>query len=180
MTKRKINPADYASDIMKALPGGILLNTKAGDKLNTMVIGWGTIGVNWGKPVFAAYIRKHRFTIEQLEKNPEFTISVPVGKDYDKKILKVCGSNHGSDLDKIAEAGLTPVEPETTSVPGFKEFPLTLECKVIYQQDQELNLFSSDLMKWYPQDVDGSFVGSNQDPHVIFFGEITDAYIIED
>ena len=45
MTKRNIKIEDYANDIVKALPKGILLTTKA-DKVNSMVIGWGTIGTN--------------------------------------------------------------------------------------------------------------------------------------
>ena len=53
---KKINVADHAGDILNALPKGILLTTKAGDKVNSMVIGWGTLGINWSKPVFAAYI----------------------------------------------------------------------------------------------------------------------------
>lgn len=40
MTKRNIKIEDYANDIVKALPKGILLTTKA-DKVNSMVIGWG-------------------------------------------------------------------------------------------------------------------------------------------
>lgn len=40
---RKINPADYAETIIKAIPKRVLLTTKA-DKVNTMVIGWGTFG----------------------------------------------------------------------------------------------------------------------------------------
>ena len=77
MKKRKISAADYAGEIIKALPRGILLTTKAGDKVNSMVIGWGTIGVNRGKPVFITYVRESRFTHELLEQNPEFTINVP-------------------------------------------------------------------------------------------------------
>ncbi len=179
MTKRKIEVTDYANEILKALPKGILLTTKNGEKLNSMVIGWGTLGTNWAKPVFAAYVRKHRFTIDQLTGNPEFTINVPVG-EYNKKILGLLGSKSGRNMDKIKEAGLTPVDSDVVSVPGFKEFPLTLECKVIYEQDQQLDLYSPELMKMYPQDVDGSATGANRDPHTIFFGEIVNAYIIEE
>ena len=51
--KKKIDIKDYAGDILKALPGGLLLTTKADDKVNSMVIGWGTFGINWSRPVFA-------------------------------------------------------------------------------------------------------------------------------
>ena len=41
--KRQVNPFDYAGDICKALPGGILLTTKRGEEVNSMTIGWGCI-----------------------------------------------------------------------------------------------------------------------------------------
>lgn len=179
MKKRKIDFSDYANAVTKALPDGILLTTR-GEKVNTMIIGWGTIGVNWGKPVFAAYIREGRFTRKQLADNPEFTISVPVGR-YDPQILRVCGSKSGRDTDKIREAGLTLVEPEVISVPAIKEFPITLECRVMYVQKQDLTALSEEInRKMYPQNVDGTSTGANRDPHVTFFGEIVDAYIIEE
>ena len=43
---KKIDIKDYAGDILKALPGGLLLTTKADDKVNSMVIGGGTFGIN--------------------------------------------------------------------------------------------------------------------------------------
>lgn len=179
MTKKKVDFSDYANMITKALPNGILLNTKA-EKVNSMVIGWGTIGVNWGKPVFAAYVREGRFTRKQLAQNPEFTLSIPVG-DFDKKILGICGGRSGRDTDKIAEAGLTLVDGEKVSVPAVKELPLTLECKVMYVQTQDLSALSADIIEsLYPQDVDSTATGCNKDAHVTFFGEIVDAYIIED
>lgn len=178
MTRKSIEFTDYASAILKALPKGILLTTK-GEKVNSMVIGWGTIGVNWGKPVFAAYIREGRFTRKQLEQNPEFTISVPVG-EFDKRILGICGGKSGRDIDKVAEAGLTLIDGEKISVPAVKEFPLTLECKVMYVQKQDLSALSEEINRsMYPRDVDSTATGANRDPHVTFFGEIVDAYIIE-
>ena len=48
-------------------------------------------------------MREGRFTREQLDKNPEFTVNVPMG-DYDKNVIAVCGMKSGRDTDKIAEA----------------------------------------------------------------------------
>ena len=45
MTKKKIDIRDYAGDIIKAMRPGILLTTKVGNKVNSMTIGWGTLGV---------------------------------------------------------------------------------------------------------------------------------------
>lgn len=175
---RKINAADYAETIIKSIPKGCLVTTKAGEKVNSMVIGWGTYGVEWGRPMFVIYIREGRFTREQLDKNPEFTVNVPMG-DFDKKIMKVCGSLSGRNIDKVTEAGLTLVDSEEVSVPGIKELPLTLECKVVFRQRQELELIAEKFMNCYPQDVPSTNPMGNKDPHIAYYGEIVNAYIAE-
>ena len=126
MTKKKIDIRDYAGEIVRAMQPGILLTTKVGDKVNSMTIGWGTLGIIWEKPVFVAYVRQQRYSRQMLDECREFTINVPLG-DYDRKILGICGSKSGRDIDKIEAAGLTPVAPEVIGVPGLKELPLTLE-----------------------------------------------------
>ena len=66
------------------------------------------------------------------------------------------------------------------SVPGIKELPLTLECRVIYKQKQDKNQITEENKdKFYPQDVDSSFPGGNKDYHIAYYGEILDSYIIE-
>ena len=169
--KKFINAFDYAGDICKALPGGILMTTKAGDTVNTMTIGWGTIGIQWGKPIFIAFVRDSRYTKALLDANGEFTINVPLGS-VDKKILGYCGTKSGRDCDKFADLKLTKEAPEVISVPGIKELPLTLECKVIYRQFQEEKLLPADLYdRYYP--------APEEDFHTAFYGEIVSAYIIE-
>ena len=177
--KQEINVLDYSNTILKALQTGVLLTTKADDKVNTMTISWGTLGIEWAKPIFTAFVRENRFTKHQLEKNPEFTISIPYG-DFNKKILGVSGTKSGHDTNKIAELGLTLETPSVTSVPGMKELPLTLECRVVYQQMQNSNAISEeDRIRFYPQDVPGSFHGANRDYHKAYYGEIVAAYIIK-
>jgi len=177
MEKRKINVSDYANNILKALPKGILLTTKA-DKVNSMVIGWATLGINWSRPTIAVYVREGRYTRSQLDQNPEFTINVPMG-NFDKNILAVCGGKSGRDIDKVAEAGLTLVESDNISVPAIRQFPLTLECKVLYREKQDLEKLPEAIQKaLYPQDVDSTAVGANKDAHITYYGEIIDAYIM--
>ncbi len=179
MSKRKVDYTDYANALIKALPQGALLTTKAGDKVNSMVIGWATIGVNWARPVIAVYVRLSRFTRTLLEQNPEFTVNVPVGS-FDKNIIRICGSKSGRDMDKIQEAGLTLVEPEKISVPAVKEFPLTLECRVMYSQLQDLSALSEEINETlYPKTADANG-DEYQDAHITFYGEIVDAYIVEE
>ncbi|RDY26273.1 flavin reductase family protein [Romboutsia weinsteinii] len=177
--KKEIQVFDYATEIMKAIEKGVLLTTKADGKVNTMTISWGTLGIEWGKPIFTAFVRENRFTKQQLERNPEFTINIPLG-DFNKKILGVCGTKSGHDTDKISELNLTLESPNNISVPAIKELPLTLECKVIYKQKQDENeITEEDKCKFYPQDVESSFYGANRDFHIAYYGEIVNAYIVE-
>ncbi len=175
MTNREhFDAYDRASEITRAIPAGAFMTTKSGDKVNSMVIGWGTIGNIWGRQVFIAYVRKSRFTRELLDANPEFTVNIPVG-DYNKEIFKIFGSKSGRDMDKIKAAGVTLVDGEFVSVPGIKELPLTLECKVLYRQPQEVGLIPEDITaRFYPKNPEDSSV----DYHIAYVGEIVDAYIL--
>ena len=170
--KNIVNVFDYADHICKAMKKGILLTTKTGEKVNTMTIGWGSIGVEWGKPIFTAYVRPSRYTHEMIEATGEFTVNVPMGNV--KSILGFCGTKSGREVDKVAELGLTLEEPMNISVPGIRELPLTLECKVIYKQDQVLSALREDLCDRYYDKNDSN------DFHTAYYAEIVSAYLIEE
>ena len=175
--KEKINVTDYANLITKMLPKGILLNT-SGDKFNSMVIGWGHLGTLWGKPTFHVYVRQGRYTKPQLDKTGEFTISVPLEK-IDPAINRILGGQSGYNIDKVKEAGLELEEAEVIGTPGIRQYPLTIECRVLYAQDQELAKIPADIReRTYPQDVPGTEPLANRDFHTMYVGEIVDAYII--
>ena len=155
-----------------------LLAVHHGDKFNTMVIGWGHIGILWSLPTFHVYVRQGRYTKSQLDKTMEFTLSIPLDKP-DPLISKVCGSLSGHHIDKVREAKLTLVDAETNSTPAVAEYPLTLECKVLYTQKQDLTLIPEEIRREnYPQDVDGTNPLANRDPHTAYIGRIVNAYII--
>lgn len=180
MKKRKINVLDYSSEILKALSKGILLTVKGDEKVNTMAIGWGALGIEWNKLLFIAYIRENRYTKAILDKTLDFTINIPLDK-MTPEVFNVSGRKSGRDIDKIKEANLTLIDSEIISSPAIKELPITLECKVLYKQKQVLENLPKDIVKKdYPQDVDGTVVGSNRDPHTAYYAEIVAAYIIEE
>ena len=171
MKKRTIDAFDYASHICKALkPAGVLLTTAADGVVNTMTIGWGTIGEDWSRPVFIAYVRESRYTKQMLERNPAFTVNIPYGS-FDKKILGYCGTKSGRDTDKIKDMDLHLVDSDVIDVPGILEFPLTLECKVIYKEEQDLSRIPEDILeRYYP----------TGDHHHVYYGQIVNAYMIEE
>lgn len=165
--KEAIQLTDYAARIQEALSKGILLNTN-GEKFNAMVIAWGNVGITWGMPTFVAYVRGSRYSKAQIDKTGEFTLSVPLGEP-DPVIAKVCGSQSGRDVDKVKEAGLTLEAPEANQTPGVREYPLTLECKVLYAQEQELSGLPDVIReRFYP----------NGDAHTAYVAQILKAYII--
>ncbi len=166
--KQSIDVWKEAGYILEQVGKGVLLTAAADGKVNTMTIGWGTMGIQWRKPIFIAFVRESRYTKELLDKNPEFTVNIPYGQ-CDKSILSLCGTRSGRDMDKIQALNLTPVPGDTVSVPGFQELPLTLECKVVYRQDQEPEAICKEAMeRYYPE---GDF-------HTAYYGEITAAYRI--
>ncbi len=169
--KQHINVFDYAGRICSAMKRGILLTTWAGEVTNTMTIGWGTLGIEWGKPVFVAYVRESRYTRELLDASGEFTVNIPI-EEIDPKILGFCGTNSGRDADKFAQMGLTTEESERISAPGIREFPLTLECRVLLRSRQDESKLAPAARERY---YSGNDTGND---HIAYYGEIVSAYVI--
>ena len=174
--KKYIDLWEYAGQILEQVGTAALVTTKADGKVNTMTIGWGTLGVEWKKPLFTVFVRQSRYTKEQLDKNGEFTINVHLKGTDRKQALGFCGSKSGRDVDKIKELDLHLEEPDVISVPGIKEFPITLECRVVYKQDQDLSLLDEDKrLRYYEPGT-----ANDGDYHTAYYGEVLAAYIIED
>lgn len=173
--RKEINVFDYATEIIKGVKDGVLVTTTNGEKANTMTISWGSLGIEWGMPVFTAYIRTARYSYGNLEKNGEFTVNIPVG-EYDKKIISTCGSKSGRDVDKIKECNLTLMEAEEVLAPAIKEMKLTLECRVLYKQEQDKEAIPAEIKeKFYRPDAPNG----NNTFHTTFTAQIVKAYIDE-
>lgn len=172
--KKEVNVWDYAGHIMENIGKGILLTTAADGQVNTMTIGWGVLGVVWSRPVFQVLVRESRYTKQFLEKNGEFTINVPL-EQVDKNILAVCGTKSGRDMDKIKQLGLDLEPGETVSVPAIRQLPLTLECKVIYKQEQDPAAIDPVCYERYY----AKGTHNEGDHHTVYYGQITAAYIVK-
>ena len=170
MAKEKINVFDYAEKINKQIAPGILLNTNC-EKFNSMVIGWGHLGVIWGLETFTVYVRDSRFTKKQLDKTGRFTLSMPLDGSYDPEGFRVFGTMSGYDMDKSEY--ITQVPANVNFVPGIKEYPLTIECEVIYKQRQDPEAIDKQILRKYY-----SVEETKDDHHTMYIGKIVDAYII--
>lgn len=164
-----VHYSEKSHEILPALEKGAFITTKVDDKVNTMTIAWGGINFVWHEKVFVAYVRYSRDTYEMLKKTEEFTINVPLKKDL-KKELAFCGTKSGRDVDKIKECNFTLHKGRTIDTPIISECEMHYECKVIYKQAMEPGNLKKDILQKYY---------SNNNFHVIFYGEIVDSYIIK-
>ncbi len=108
-----------------------LVTSGNAEKLNTMTVSWGGVGIMWAKPVSFTFIRPQRYTFGFMEENDYFTMSF-FDETY-RKALQFCGTKSGRDFDKPKEAGLTTAFTED-GVPYFEEAKLVLVCKKMYSQ----------------------------------------------
>ncbi len=182
--KKEIAVFDYAETIMKQLQKGVTITAGSGEKANPMSISWGTLGIEWGKPIFITFVRTGRHTRTLLDEKGEFTVNIPMPKAEAeaaavRNIVRVCGTKSGREINKIKELGLTAVESDLVAAPGIKELPLTLECRVLHRQLQDKDAMAPAALAHYPQDAGSDNPGNNRDFHVAYYGEILKAYIIE-
>lgn len=63
--KRTIDPIEHAPEIMQGVQKGVLLTTKNGDRVNSMTISWGTLGIESG----ASRSLQHLFASIVLARN---------------------------------------------------------------------------------------------------------------
>ncbi len=166
---QKIDPFDYADTILKTLKTGVLLTAKADGQVNTMTISWGTLGIQWGKPIFTVFVRGCRHTASLLKKSMQFTVNIPLN-GCDPEILRFCGAKSGRDVDKIQALGLTLTPPLEIETPGIRELPLTLECKVLYAQEQSVACMG-EVARLYPPHPESG------DLHTAYYGQIVAAYL---
>lgn len=98
-------------------------------KPNVMTAAWG--GICCSKPPCVSIsLRKATYTYGNIMERKAFTVNVP-SETYAKE-ADYFGMVSGKNVDKFATARLTPLKSERVDAPYIKEFPLVLECKVIY------------------------------------------------
>ncbi len=99
---------------------------------DAMVAAWGGICCSQ-PPCMAISIRRQRHTYIGLTQRKAFTISIPSAAQV--READYVGIYSGSDEDKFAATGLTPVRGEFVDAPYVGEFPLVIECRVIHTID---------------------------------------------
>ncbi len=159
----------YASQFLNQLPRGAFLTVQAGENLNTMTIGWGSIGYIWKRPVLMVMVRHSRYTYQLMEKASDFSVSLPAQGEL-KKDLAIVGTKSGRDIDKFTECKLSAKNARTITSPIIGECDLVYECKILFKQEmQPANLAPEIREQFY----------SDDDFHVLYYAEILACYTHE-
>jgi flavin reductase (DIM6/NTAB) family NADH-FMN oxidoreductase RutF len=162
---------DYLKETLDVMrkTGLLLVSTDAAGKPNTMTIGWGTIGIIWGKPIFIVLVRPSRYTHGLMEQTEDFTVNVPSADLAD--VVAFCGSASGRDHDKFSEKGLVAVPGKKVKSPIIEQCVIHYECKVVHKNDVLKDKLAGDIISSaYPR---GDF-------HTIYYGEILSVYASPD
>lgn len=164
---KKVDYMFFAEKIMNQIKKGAFLTVKSGEKLNTMTIGWATIGYVWRKPIFMIAVRNSRYTFGIIESAADFTVSVPLADMHDEVMF--CGTKSGRDVDKYKSCGLKLTDSRKVVSPIIDTHGIHFECKIIFKSVMDPTYLDETYDKLYPE----------KDYHTLYFGEIQDCYETE-
>ncbi len=163
MAKTVVGPMEFLPETLQSLssPGLLLVSRDGRGRPNAMTIGWGSIGIYWGLPIFIVPVRRSRYTYRCIEKTEDFTVNVLPRRLAD--VAAFCGTVSGRDHDKFKDADLTAAPSLRVKSPIVEECVLHYECRLVHKND--LN----------PKTLPGGIRRSayrRPDYHRFFFGEI--------
>jgi flavin reductase (DIM6/NTAB) family NADH-FMN oxidoreductase RutF len=112
------------------LPSPVLIiGTYGADgKPNMMNAAWGGI-VSSKPPCISVSIREATLSFHNIQQTEAFTVNIPSEKYL--KEADFVGIVSGKEYDKFKVTGLTPEKSKLVNAPIVKEFPYTLECKLV-------------------------------------------------
>jgi flavin reductase (DIM6/NTAB) family NADH-FMN oxidoreductase RutF len=163
MKKKLVDYVDGMQETIRAFKESRVLLVSRGKQgpPNAMAIGWGQIGIVWGRPIFTVLVRPSRYTYKLIEEAGDFTVNVVPPQL--KELVQYCGTTSGRDHDKFREKGLTAIPSSKIKAPLIKECILHYECKIIYKNDLiPSELETTVIPGFYPK---GDF-------HRVYLGEI--------
>lgn len=163
-----LDPMESAGRAMARIQDGAFLTVRAGEALNTMTIGWASIGRIWQRPIMTVAVRPSRFTFGLINRAADFTVSLPSGDM--RRQIGFCGTRSGRDIDKFKELGLL-VRPGTQTVsPAIDTPAIHFECRTLLRQPMAPERLDAEVAaKLYAA---GDF-------HTFYFGEILACYETE-
>ena len=135
MPKTVVPYTAYLGETLSLLahPGLLLTSQGRDGKPNAMTIGWGTVGIIWGRKIFTVLVRPSRYPFSRLAASDSFTVNLPSPALH--PAVAFCGSRSGRDVDKFAACHMTPEPGQTIATPGIAECPVIYECRIVHTND---------------------------------------------
>jgi flavin reductase (DIM6/NTAB) family NADH-FMN oxidoreductase RutF len=171
MAKIEVAYDAHLSQLLEKLqrPGALLVSLDENNRPNAMTIGWGQVGIIWGRRIMSVLVRPSRYTYGCMEHTQDFTVCIPYPEQA--KAVGFCGSKSGRDYDKFAESGFTALPSAMVKSPGIAECGLIYECQVVNYCD----LRPEQMVQQVCTDC-----YSSGDFHRIYYGEIMRVIADED
>ncbi len=165
---KRIDYMEAAHKAMTRIKQGAFLTVKSGESLNTMTIGWATVGYVWRKPIMMVAVRLSRHTFGIIETAEDFTVTIP-SSDMTKEVM-FCGTKSGRDCDKFKDCHLQISDSRKVTTPIIKVPGIHYECKIVYKSAMDPTCLNQEYdTELYPE----------KDYHTLYFGEIVDCYQID-
>jgi flavin reductase (DIM6/NTAB) family NADH-FMN oxidoreductase RutF len=166
--RKQIGNFDLFKETVDKLDGdGALL--MASNFLNPMTIGWGTLGVMWGKPVFLIMVRSSRYTWGLMEKSDFFSVSF-FSDEYGRE-LEYCGTKSGRKVNKLEDCKFHALDGVNSPTLFIEESDFHYECRIIHKTVADPSTLSPDVLDKYYSPGD--------DYHTVYYGEILGTYVKE-
>ncbi|MBO4540797.1 MAG: flavin reductase [Bacilli bacterium] len=136
-------------------------SAKGKEKANSLLIGWGGLGILWSKPCCTVYIHESRYSKKIFDEADSFSVCF-FSRERFAKELAYLGKVSGRGEDKMSGCGLTAKEEK--GIPYFEEAELVIFCKKMGQSKFDPEKISSPerIIEWYRKDG----------VHTLYFGEI--------
>lgn len=111
------------------VPAPVILLTCVGEtgSSNIMGISWAGV-VSATPPMVSVAIRPERLSYDLIRETGEFVLNIPPASLL--RAVDFCGVVSGRDVNKFAEARLTPMAGLKVRSPLIRECPVNLECVV--------------------------------------------------
>ena len=114
-------------NMLYPVPAVMVSCQRENEKPNIITVAWaGTICTN--PPMLSISVRPERYSYEMIKSTKEFVVNLTT-KDL-VRACDYCGVTSGRDVDKFEKMKLTPIKLPNVSVPGIKESPVNIECRV--------------------------------------------------
>jgi flavin reductase (DIM6/NTAB) family NADH-FMN oxidoreductase RutF len=128
---------------------------------NIMNAAWGGIASS-KPPCVSVSLREATLTYHNIKQNEAFTVNIPSEKYL--KEADFVGMVSGREYDKFKETRLTPEKSKLVNAPIVKEFPYSLECKLVKQVD--LGLHTMFIGEIIGMAADSEVLNPNQIPDI--------------